>query len=490
MTRTILVLFASLALLVGACGDDDDTAATTTTETSETSISDPTSTTTTTTDPDSTDGWERCENPDGFSLAHPAEWSTNDGTVVGECSQFDPEPFEVPEATDERVAAITAYVDPVPFDQVAAPGDSPGSDRAVTSVDGHQAVRVEGPAGELYPEGTSSVRYMIDMGVGTEERDETLFVDTLDLPGMDYEENVTVLDRMVRTIEFTDGGPDDEQTVVARYGGGGTPFAAAGEVDDGTACVTAPIEGDSRSECFNAPDGDGLRFTDLSGELLPIVAGVTGSRVFRVDAEIGSGTFSFLPVAIDGTTRGFAMPIDLDDVRQLTWHDLRGTQLGARVLDEESDVDPVGSFSDTPQSAGGFPGSGETSFLTDLRVATHDGFDRVVFEFHDGDLSWQIEEVDEVRATSGERVPVEGDTVLKVSMTPASRVDLSGSEPDQHYDGPYRIGAPAEGPVEELAWAEDFEKHLVWAVGVTGTPEIAVVELDDPQRLVIDIRTD
>ncbi len=394
MTRLLTPLVAVFVLLAAACGGDDDDAAPTTTETVEETTTTDATTTTSTTAPDPTADWTRCANPDGFRLSYPQDWSTNDGSVVGECSQFDPEPFTVPEATDERVAAITAYVDPVPYAEVAAPGDE--VDRAVTTVDGHQAVRIEEVGSELYGEDTATTRYLVDLPADGDAEPSTLFLDTIELRGMAYEQNVEVLDRMVRTIEIDIGGSD---------------------------------------------------------------------------------------------VAGWVLPLDPAEVSMVTFSDIAGTELGTRTLEEEVDVEPVGSFQPPPVSSGDFPATGTPpAYLADVRVAGHDGFDRVVFEFVPGEeLAWEVEATDEVRATSGQVVEVEGEAILRVTMSPASGVDLTGSEPEPTYTGPDRMGAPGAQAVTEVVAVEDFENVSTWAIGTDGEGPIAAQILPDPLRLVIDV---
>ena len=213
--RLLMLCFAALALLTGACGDDDDTppaasgeASTVTSETTSTT-STMTSTSSTTTAPTTTagDGGDQvqleqtCESPDGFTVSYPGDWD-----AVNDCGQFGPAPLDEPApATDERTGVVSAFVDPVPFEQVAEP--APGDDeREETTIAGFPAVRVEGEqeAEGLYPEGTSYVRWMIDL---SEVRgDATLFLDAYDLGyDIDFDQAVRVLDDMVETVEVADG---------------------------------------------------------------------------------------------------------------------------------------------------------------------------------------------------------------------------------------------------------------------------------------------
>ena len=211
--RRLMLSFAALALVAGACGDDDDTppaaSGDPTTVTSETtSTTSSTTSTTSTTAPTTTagDGGDQaqldqsCESPDGFTISFPGDWE-----AVSDCGQFGPAPLDEPApATDERTGVVSAFIDPVPFEQVVEPAPGDGA-REETTIDGLPAVRVEGQqeAEGLYPEGTAYVRWMVDL---SEVRgDATLFLDAYDL-GYDigFDQAVQVLDEMAQTVEVSD----------------------------------------------------------------------------------------------------------------------------------------------------------------------------------------------------------------------------------------------------------------------------------------------
>ncbi len=478
-------------LLGAAAYSSDDDGAAPTTGPESTTVDDTTTTSdpsTTTTSPSPTADWIRCESPAGFAVSYPGTWQTNSGDVVPECSQFDPDSFTVPEATDERVAAVNAFVEQVPFTDVAPPEEDE-ADRAVTVVDGRQAIRVVEPAGELYGDDTEATRYLIDLSLGVDDGPGTLFVDVVDLEGIDYDRAVSVLDRMVRSIDLTIGeeAPSDW---IARYEGA-APFSGALTTQDGEPCLTVPTQGEPQTKCFTVAAADALRVADYGGELFSAVGGVAGRDVFRVELEQEGSTFAYLPVSTDDVqARGWVAPVGFDGVREVRWYALDGTQLGARTL-EENGVEPVGEFQAPPVSSDAEVRDGETAFLRDVRVAPHDGFDRVVFEFG-GDVeapSYEIDAVEEVRATSGETVTVEGETTLRVTMRPAGGVDLSGEQPVETYEGPEMIRPGSTASVAEVTEVEDFEAVLTWAIGLDREPAVAVSTLSSPTRLVIDVAT-
>jgi hypothetical protein len=338
----ILLLLAILALMT-ACGADDDagdgqdetpppatstttavttTSADTTTGPAETSTSAPRPTETTEAQPAMTE----CASPEGYAIRHPESWSTNPGDVVPACSLFDPEPFEVPEGTDERVAAVGVFVDPVPFAEAAAPEDDRDADRAVTAVDGLQAVRLEYQAdGDgLWPAGTPITRYAVDV---SSDEAETLHLDTIGLAQFDYEDNQSVLDRMARTLDVQMEGVPDDPGVVASYRGGGGAFTVEGRVSNSRACLRIPPDGEE--VCTDVPASDQLHTIQLA-ELQPVLAGVTGSDVFAVTADLREGGRStVLPAPIGAAdVGGFSFTVGPDAIDRLVLSDVGGDVLG------------------------------------------------------------------------------------------------------------------------------------------------------------------
>lgn len=136
----------------------------------------------------------------------------------------------------------------------------------------------------------------------------------------------------------------------------------------------------------------------------------------------------------------------------------------------------------------GYPGSGPTAFLTDLRTETYDDYTRLVFDFDRSPPEFRIEygEAPVLASPSGLEVDLEGTAFLSVALAPASGVDLSGEEPVVVYDGPERltIGSPT---ITDLVKTEDFESHMTWVLGLDAVVPFSFSTLDDPPRLVIDI---
>lgn len=138
------------------------------------------------------------------------------------------------------------------------------------------------------------------------------------------------------------------------------------------------------------------------------------------------------------------------------------------------------------------PSSAETSLLTDVRVARHEGFDRVVFEFNGPVPGYDVEYVEPpiTEDGSGHDVEVDGEAFLQVVMRPASGFDLSRGEGEQTYEGPTRIDGQDSGTsvIQEVVRTGDFEAMLTWVIGISDRVDFRVDEVDGPARLVIDVR--
>lgn len=320
------------------------------------------------------DGLARCQSPEGFSVGYPGGWEVNEAAEgVPRCSRFDPERFELALGTDERVAAIAASVEQVPYGDVSIPRGAEAGNREEATIDGRPAKRLSYEVGgsSLYPPGTPVTVYAVDLSEGDAAEPRTLILDTVGLDGFAYERNVGVLDRMARSTEVrADPGP-----------------------------------------------------------------------------QPGAGS-------------------------------------------DANGIEPIGPPREGPVEAGEFPAGGRTVPLEDVRAAGHGSFDRVVWEFAGGERpSYRVAYADPpVReAGSGDAVDLRGDAFLEVRLSPASGVDLSGSEPRRSYSGPARIAPDGASLVTEVVRTGDFEAQLAWVVGVDRRRAFAVAMLEEPTRLVVDI---
>lgn len=127
----------------------------------------------------------------------------------------------------------------------------------------------------------------------------------------------------------------------------------------------------------------------------------------------------------------------------------------------------------------------DAPILRDVRIAAHDDFDRLVFEFDsDGLPQWHVDYIDApvIQCGSGHEMPVAGSAWLQVRFNGAN----AHTEAGEGTSGPMRR-APGLSSVREVVRTCDFEAEVTWVVGLSGPHAYRPRVLGDPARLVIDI---
>lgn len=129
--------------------------------------------------------------------------------------------------------------------------------------------------------------------------------------------------------------------------------------------------------------------------------------------------------------------------------------------------------------------------ITALRAAHNPGFDRVVFEFGPSSVGteglppWSIAVTNDFVGTSGRQVPVDGNAFLSVRLSNASTVDpTTGKQTFTNTD--IRPGLPL---VRQVKLIEDFERVMIWGLGLERLACPKVSTLTGPVRLVVDLPT-
>jgi hypothetical protein len=122
----------------------------------------------------------------------------------------------------------------------------------------------------------------------------------------------------------------------------------------------------------------------------------------------------------------------------------------------------------------------------DIRVGTHDGFDRIVFEYDGGTptLELDLAQPPFVQDPSGLPMEVNGSVVVRITLTGATKFDTETGE--QPYQGPTNF-EPGYPQIVQLFEFGDFEAVHNWYLGVNSQTCLRAFTLDDPARLVIDI---
>lgn len=123
--------------------------------------------------------------------------------------------------------------------------------------------------------------------------------------------------------------------------------------------------------------------------------------------------------------------------------------------------------------------------IVDVRVGTHEGYDRVVFEFQQGTPELTLSRAEPPFVSDGSGLPVEvdGESFLALVMRGGSKQTDEGTS---SYDGPTEFDDDAPALVH-LVEGGDFERQSTWYLGLSEESCVRVFLLDEPHRLVIDI---
>lgn len=146
------------------------------------------------------------------------------------------------------------------------------------------------------------------------------------------------------------------------------------------------------------------------------------------------------------------------------------------------------SFPSGTRPDDGGQGSGNGLGVTDVRIARHSGFDRVVFDLGgDGTPGWYASYTENPRYEgSGDPITVKGDTFLMVFLAGMGMPFDTGLEP--YGDDTTRVPGAGTRGVAEVAPGGVFEGAQQALIGLTGAKRpYRVFALENPTRLVVDI---
>jgi len=143
-------------------------------------------------------------------------------------------------------------------------------------------------------------------------------------------------------------------------------------------------------------------------------------------------------------------------------------------------ADTLGPFTCTDRS-GGVAGTAAT--VSALRIAHHDGYDRLVIGFATSNTMPEYQLTQQataqfVRDASGQPVTLEGSAGIRAvlrnaDITPGAPTDLKPELP----------------AIREVAQIGNFERVVSYGVGLATPACFRVLELSGPTRLVIDVQT-
>lgn len=190
--------------------------------------------------------------------------------------------------------------------------------------------------------------------------------------------------------------------------------------------------------------------------------------------------------AIAGGQHGFYLGLDLlrPYLVQRSEQEDGSYQVVIDVFHEEPDPAPLsGDPSTRSREETGEP---DTQFVHDVRVGSHDGFDRVVVE-HSGrpSVGWRTAYVDDARAREALGLEEPGAAVLEVTIRNVTPPEELADEPQTWEAEP--IDGPPGGVIEQVDAAVAGDDHVV-VVGLPEELDYLVEYVDEaPGRLIVDI---
>jgi hypothetical protein len=148
----------------------------------------------------------------------------------------------------------------------------------------------------------------------------------------------------------------------------------------------------------------------------------------------------------------------------------------------EGSTDPIGQIEDIEDADAGV--------LEDVRVAEHEHYERVVFEFRDALPQYRVTYLDRPARSCGSGYDIEtaGEQVMKVSFAPASAFDDVDGERRKTVDDTELT--PNLPLLQQLVETCDHHAGVSWALGTSEQVPFRVLALDNPGRLVVDLRRD
>lgn len=128
-----------------------------------------------------------------------------------------------------------------------------------------------------------------------------------------------------------------------------------------------------------------------------------------------------------------------------------------------------------------------SAILENVRTARNDEYDRIVFEFAEGRIpGYRVEFVERPvhQCGSGQEVPLDGESWLRVRLEPSQAHDERGRATVQDRTRDTRLPV-----LRELRLICDYEGQVEWVLGFSSPTVFRVAELSSPARLVLDVRS-
>lgn len=165
-----------------------------------------------------------------------------------------------------------------------------------------------------------------------------------------------------------------------------------------------------------------------------------------------------------------------------------GSTAAPEATPTDSEAPPSGAEEFVCNQAFDGEGNIDIAHLADVRVGTHPGFDRIVFEFiEDGTPAYRLEPASPpfVQDPSGQPMTINGSDYLLIALHGGTKV---ADDASLTYTGPTEF-EPDFPQLVHLVERGDFEAVSSWYIGMADSPDgcFRAFELGNPRRIVIDL---
>ncbi|WP_157672437.1 AMIN-like domain-containing (lipo)protein [Corynebacterium mycetoides] len=156
----------------------------------------------------------------------------------------------------------------------------------------------------------------------------------------------------------------------------------------------------------------------------------------------------------------------------------------AHALSAMEEATPVGPF--TTEDVRALPAPGSELTIADVRVGSHEGFDRAVFEFTGSGTPGYVAgyNPEPLQQASGYPIDVRGDAYLEL-MIQGTPMGLISPDDSLVEVGPMPIAA---GNIQGVTHGGVFEADSQYFIGLDEQRPYNVYVLENPTRLVVDIQ--
>ncbi|AKK10457.1 AMIN-like domain-containing (lipo)protein [Corynebacterium uterequi] len=147
-----------------------------------------------------------------------------------------------------------------------------------------------------------------------------------------------------------------------------------------------------------------------------------------------------------------------------------------------SALQPLGAANSSPKTQR--PAEPGQRVIEDVRIGTHDGFDRVVFEFSGyGDIGWFVDYTTApTQQGSNTQIGYRGSTALNVNIDGVSKRSSVGLA-----DRSFAIDEGTSGNIVEVIDVGTADSRAQFVIGLNAAVPYSVQVLEHPTRLVIDL---